>query len=270
MKFNVTVSLQNFSKKPSKKEFMTVQYVRRSLSLDDIIASIKHGNVLSANYTTDYNSIITQLHRSNDNIIGTSFVMFDLDDDVESNLAGLIKNIEIKPTIAYTTYSHGLVGKGNRYRLLYFFDREILNIDVYRGIYDIIKSKNNISINDGCGRNISQAVLGSHTECELINTNIVYSIEQFQLDNKDTRNGHSNSIKKEEKSNIRIECPIQDKEYIADFNNMSYTALIEKYNDKYCFFQHTPLKPVDADTPYIILPPNYIEIMRYWISLVSH
>ena len=102
MKFNVTVSLQNFSKKPSKKEFMTVQYVRRSLSLDDIIASIKHGNVLSANYTTDYNSIITQLHRSNDNIIGTSFVMFDLDDDVESNLAGLIKNIEIKPTIAYT------------------------------------------------------------------------------------------------------------------------------------------------------------------------
>ena len=69
MKFNVTVSLQNFSKKPSKKEFMTVQYVRRSLSLDDIIASIKHGNVLSANYTTDYNSIITQLHRSNDNII---------------------------------------------------------------------------------------------------------------------------------------------------------------------------------------------------------
>ena len=164
MKFNVTVSLQNFSKKPSKKEFMTVQYVRKSLSLDDIIASIKHGNVLSANYTTDYNSIITQLHRRNDNIIGTSFVMFDLDDDVESNLAGLIKNIEIKPTIAYTTYSHGLVGKGNRYRLLYFFDREILNIDVYRGIYDIIKSKNNISINDGCGRNISQAVLGSHTE----------------------------------------------------------------------------------------------------------
>lgn len=270
MKFNVTVSLQNFSKKPSKKEFMTVQYVRKSLSLDDIIASIKHGNVLSANYTTDYNSIITQLHRRNDNIIGTSFVMFDLDDDVESNLAGLIKNIEIKPTIAYTTYSHGLVGKGNRYRLLYFFDKEILNIDIYRGIYDIIKSKNNMSINDGCGRNISQAVLGSHTECELINTNIVYSIEQFQLDNKGTRNGHSNSIKKEEKSNIKIECPIQDKEYIADFNNMSYIALIEKYNDKYCFFQHTPLEPVDADTPYIILPPNYIEIIRYWIYNINY
>lgn len=270
MYFEITISLQNFTEKPNEKEIRTMEYVRRSLSLDEIMAHIKNGYTLSANYTTDYQIIIKQQNRRNERLIGTSFVMFDLDDDIECSIFELIEKLIIKPTIAYTTFSHQKDGKGNRYRLLYLFKEEIQNIDVYRELYDYFKRKNSLSLADECGRNISQAVLGSHKECEIINTNEIYSINQFQLNNSNIRNGHSNSIIEERESNIKIECPIQDEEYITDYKSMSYFELIEKYNDKYYFFQHTPIEEADEDTPYIILPSNYIEITRYWIYSINY
>lgn len=270
MYFEITISLQNFTEKPNEKEIRTMEYVRRSLSLDEIIAHIKNGYTLSANYTTDYQTIIKQQNRRNERLIGTSFVMFDLDNDIECSIFELIEKLIIKPTIAYTTFSHQKDGKGNRYRLLYLFKEEIQNIDVYRELYDYFKRKNSLSLADECGRNISQAVLGSHKECEIINTNEIYSINQFQLNNSNIRNGHSNSIREERESNIKIECPIQDEEYITDYKSMSYSELIEKYNDKYYFFQHTPIEEADEDTPYIILPSNYIEVTRYWVYSIDY
>ena len=125
MYFEITISLQNFTEKPNEKEIRTMEYVRRSLSLDEIMAHIKNGYTLSANYTTDYQTIIKQQNRRNERLIGTSFVMFDLDDDIECSIFELIEKLIIKPTIAYTTFSHQKDGKGNRYRLLYLFKEEI-------------------------------------------------------------------------------------------------------------------------------------------------
>lgn len=270
MRFAITVSLQNFTEKPTGKEIQTMEYVVKSLSLDEIIAHIRNGYTLSANYTTDYKSIIRQQNRRNENLIGTSYVMFDLDDDIKCSLSKLIENLVIKPTIAYTTFSHQKEGKGNRYRLLYFFKEEIMSVNLYRELYDIIRSENNLSVTDGCGRNISQAVLGSYTDCELINTDVVYSINQFNLNNSNIENGLSNSIRNERRSNIKIECPIQDEEYKTDYWNIPLSELIEKYNGKYHFFQHTPIREADEDTPYVILPSNFIEIKRYWVYSIDY
>ena len=41
MRFAITVSLQNFTEKPTGKEIQTMEYVVKSLSLDEIIAHIR-------------------------------------------------------------------------------------------------------------------------------------------------------------------------------------------------------------------------------------
>ena len=45
---------------------------------------------------------------------------------------------------------------------------------------------------------------------------------------------------------------------------MSYGDLLIKYSDKYPIIEHTPLNEADDDIPFIMLPPDYIEIKRYW------
>lgn len=262
MNFNITTSISCFKKKPNNEEIKKIEYIRKNLSLDEIADNIKNGYVLSANFTEDNTTTVKQLQRSYENFVGTHFIMLDLDDDVECSLGELIDKLMIKPSIAYTTYSHQQEGKGNRYRLLYFLKEEIVNINLFKELYQKIVDINSLSLSDNCGKNATQAVFGSHFNCELIDTNQIYSINQFTLENQ---NGHSNSIKKKEKNNIELECLIQDKEYINDFWNLPYTELLAKYNKKYFFFQHTPLEPVSDNVPYILLPPNYVEIKRYCI-----
>lgn len=264
MIINISTSVTSFMAKPNAEEIKKIEYIKQTLSLDEISEYIRNGCVLSANFTEDYTTIITQCQRTYENFTGTHFVMIDLDDDVKCCLSQLIDELKVKPTIAYTTYSHQKEGKGNRYRLLYFFKEEIGNLSIIKELYNNIVDINGLSITDNCGRNCAQAVFGSNSECELINTNLIYSIKQFHL-----TKGLSNSIKEEE-NNIELECPILDKEYISDYWSMSYVDLMAKYNDKYYFFQHTPLEQVDDDTPYILLPSNYLEIKRYWIYTTNY
>lgn len=267
MKFNTTTSLSCFLGKPNNEEIKKIEYIRKNLSLDEITDCIRNGRVLSANFTKDYESTVTQSQRAYKNFIGTHFIMLDLDDDVKCSLGELVDELELKPTIAYTTYSHQQEGKGSRYRLLYFFDEEIVDIDIFKNLYQRIVDINKLSISDNCGKNCAQAAFGSHSRCEIINIGLIYNVSQFHLEK---RNGHSNSIRREEENNIELECPIQDKEYMSDYWSMSFGDLLAKYNEKYYFFQHTPLEPVNSDTPYILLPPNYVEIKRYWIYTTNH
>lgn len=124
-----------------KKRLGLWEYVRRSLSLDEIMAHIKNGYTLSANYTTDYQTIIKQQNRRNERLIGTSFVMFDLDDDIECSIFELIEKLIIKPTIAYTTFSHQKDGKGNRYRLLYLLKKKFKILMYIENYMIILKEK---------------------------------------------------------------------------------------------------------------------------------
>ena len=189
--------------------------------------------------------------------------MIDMDDDVECNLDELVSGLRYTPTIAYTTYNHRQNGKGNRYRLLYLFRIAIFNIDVYKSIYQILIDNLGFKLNDNCGGNVTQAIFGTNENCQIILTENIYSISDFDTSDK-VQNGHYNSIKKEEGNIIRLESPIQDNDYINDFWNMSYGDLLLKYSDTYPIFEHTPLEDVDDDTPFIMLPSNYIEIKRYW------
>ena len=190
--------------------------------------------------------------------------MIDLDGDVECGLDELVSRLRYKPSIAYTTYSHQQEGKGNRYRLLYLFRTAISDTDIYKSIYQILIDNLGFKLNDNCGGNVTQAIFGTNENCQIILTENIYSISDFDISDL-IQNGHSNSIKKEKRNIIEIESPIQDNDYINDYWNMSYGDLLFKYSDKYLIFEHTPLNEADDDTPFIMLPSDYIEIKRYWV-----
>ena len=259
-----TISKECFTQKPSNDEIRKINYERRDLSLDEVVDCIKCGYVFSANFCDDYTTTITQTNRRYNNFISTSMVMYDLDGCIDCSLNELVEKLQIKPTVSYTTFSHQTNNKGNRYRLLYLFGNPIQSIEVYKGIYNEIKSSFNFSIDDNCGSNPTQAVFGSHNGCEVVVTDNSYSIDDFQLTIPNA-NGHSNSIIKEKRNNIEIECLFHNEEYKYDFYHLSYQELIDKYKDVYPFFEHTPLPIVSDDCPYIILPENYISIKRYWL-----
>lgn len=271
----ITVSTMGFEKKPLSNEMGKIQYIIKNLSIDEIAEYIKNGHVLSANFTEDDSTIIRQTQRCYENFISTSMIMIDLDGEVELELNELIELLEFKPSIAYSTYSHLIENKGNRYRLLYLFKEEIRDINQYKEIYQIISNSFPFTIKDNCGRNVTQAVFGSKRDCILIKSDKIYSISNFiRLNHNSNLNNftilnnqisHCNSINKEEENIIRLERLIQDDEYIEDYWNMSHSDLLSKYQDKYPLFEHTPLYQADDDTPYIFLPPDYIEIKRYWL-----
>lgn len=190
--------------------------------------------------------------------------MVDIDGDVECGLNELVSKLRYKPSIAYTTYSHQQEGKGNRYRLLYLFRIAISDTDTYKSIYQILIDNLGFELNDNCGNSAVQAIFGTNEDCQIILTENIYSISDFDI-SYTYQKGHSNSIKERERNIIKLESPFQDNDYINDFWNMSYSDLLLKYSDKYPIFEHTPLSEANDDTPYIILPSDYIEIKRYWI-----
>ena len=258
MKLSITE--EGFSTKPTPKQFVTAKFKLNDVGLQEIVSYIKNGHILSANFTTD-DTVFTQRQRTYNNFLSTSFVFFDLDDDVPVTLEQLVDEIEFKPSIAYQTYSHQNEGKGNRYRLLYFFAELITDTQQYKRIYDCLSKQFNFKIKDSCGHNPTQLVFGTRIENLVLNFNLIYSINNFDK----FESGHLNSIKEEEENIITLQSLFQDKEYINDYFSLPYSELLEKYRDKYFFFEHTPLPTVDNDTPYILLPQDYIEIKRYWL-----
>ena len=257
-----TISEQCFTSKPHNDEIRKINYIRRDLSIDEVVDCIKGGYVLSANFCDDYTSTITQRDRRYNNFISTPMIMFDLDNDIDCTLNELVGALQYKPTISYTTFSHQVNEKGNRYRLLYLFEKPIADIDCYRSIYKKISDTFNFKIDDNCGCNPTQAVFGSHNDCEVIVTDSSYSIDDFNIS---IEKGLSNSITKEKRNNIEIESLFKNQEYKYDFYHLSYSELLDKYRYVYPFFEHTPLPIVSDDCPYIILPENYISIKRYWL-----
>lgn len=257
-----TISEQCFTSKPHNDEIRKISYIRRDLDVDDVVNHIRGGYVLSANFCENYASTITQRDRRYNNFISTPMIMFDLDNDIDCTLNELVGALQYKPTISYTTFSHQKEDKGNRYRLLYLFENPICDIDCYKSIYKKICNTFDFKIDDNCGCNPTQAVFGSHNDCEVIVTDSSYSVDDFNIP---TEKGLSNSIRKEKKNNIEIESLFKNQEYKYDFYHLSYSELLDKYRYVYSFFEHTPLPIVSDDCPYIILPENYITIKRYWL-----
>lgn len=253
----IGISVIGYTSKPTN--IGKISYKSRDIELVDLIDVIKNGYVLSANFSEDLEFEYHQWDRTQAKFISSPFVMIDLDDDYSCSLNELIEMLELKPTIAYTTFSHGI--KGNRYRLLYIFNQQITSIGLCKALYNSLIKRNKLKLSDNCGCNPCQCVIGSKADCELIFNSTLYEIADIL--EHDEEKCISNIKREEERNIIEIEMHFHDKEFEEDYVSLCYESLLAKYLGRYPFFDHTPLK-ADEDTPFIVLPSNYIEIQRYW------
>ena len=266
----ITISTQGYTSKPTC--IPAIEYVRKDLGLDEIVQYIINGHVISANFI-DGDSVITQKDRTLKKFVGTHFVMLDSDDDVQMDLSKLNESLRLKPTLSYTTYSHHQNGKGNRFRLLYFFNEMITDVDVYRRLYDIIVEVNHIDVKDGCGRNPVQNVFGTNctlTDFSFINSDHVYNVDEVMA--LQPKGEMDITCNKRGGENI-MDCNVQFKRkivithqaFLDDYYNMAIGDIIDKYVNVYPNIQQTPLPNVSEDIPYIEYPANYTCIKRRWI-----
>ena len=124
-KYNISISKLGYKSKP-KTEW--IQWIPSLVNEDELYDYLQKGHSICGNY--GFSDKFTK-GRTKDNFIGSPFVYVDIDDvDIDEDtffqtVINKWNGTELKPTYVYCSFSHQLDGKGNRYRLVYLFDKEI-------------------------------------------------------------------------------------------------------------------------------------------------
>lgn len=260
-KFKLSISTENFTHKPESSEISKIKYNFVELDCKEIIYLLKKGYSFTHVFTD--NTTFTQKEKTINNFKYTHFVAVDVDDS-GIDMKEYISNLEYTPTFAYTTFSNCKEGKGYRFRLVYVVNNKITSKERYTDVYRHFTDK--LNLEDNCMQSVAQQMFGTTQDADTFISNKVYdldSIESYKV-NVSNKNGHSNFIKKEKRNIIQLESPF-NKDFLDDYYSLSYKDFLEKYKDVYPFFYSTKLDTVDDDTPYILLPDNYLEIKRYWL-----
>ncbi|MCR8874879.1 hypothetical protein [Phocaeicola barnesiae] len=260
-KFKLSISTENFTHKPESSRIAAIKYNVVELDCKEIIYLLKKGYAFTHVFTD--NTTFTQKEKTINNFKYTYFIPIDVDDSVV-DMNKYISSLEYTPTFAYTTFSNNKEGKGYRFRLIYVVNNKITSKERYTDVYRHFTDK--LNLKDNCMQSVAQQCFGTTQDADTFITNIVYnldSIESYKV-NVSNKNGHSNFIKREERNIIQLESPF-NKDFLDDYYSVSYKDFLEKYKDVYPFFYSTKLPVVDDDTPYILLPDNYLEIKRYWL-----
>lgn len=208
----------------------------------------------------------------------TNIVSVDLDDIAYSwiELKAVISSV--LPTIMYTTYNH--IIEGNRYRLLYCFDEPIYSVELYRALYNSIKSllnKCGVVITDNCGHTPYQMMNGttqSANDFHSKNYNKVFSFSSFlteeqlqAIPNIQSNNKHkvalcTNIVKESNNTNVvsffvQEATPI-DESLIRDANKLSYEVFWHYYRKKYHYIYRKE-KSDWIDYKYQFIDDDYIR-----------
>ena len=100
-------------------------------------------------------------------------ILVDID-DCDNDMETFIRGLEKKPTFAYTTFSNGIKGKGNRFRMIYLFNQKIDSIPLYKAVYNWITE--GLNINDNCMRSVSQQIFGTNFAAKWYKSNVWYDV----------------------------------------------------------------------------------------------
>lgn len=217
------------------------------------------------------------------NWLQSNIICIDLDDRIltYNEFMTLIQDSDICPNIAYRTANDGI--KGNRYRLIYALDDAIVNSKLYSEIYwgiirkieELTKDKNG----DNCCQSVAQQICGTIHKDDIYFNDLYFDVKCFKemfniktLNISDYYQRHNNKENKIKKVSVRksfasfdfSDFSMMHDEFPKDFNTLSFTDIIKKYNGKYYNYECSQLPLVSDDIAYIDIPSNYVEIKRYW------
>ena len=263
--FRLSVSTQIYTDK-NRIQWATVRYKQRELTVSKFVELVKQGYCFCHCFKSK-GEVMCQAEKRDCNFVSAQMVFVDID-DAPIPMREFLNKLSKQPTVAYTTpNNHTEKSKWlYRFRLCYLIDKPITDVNNYSMLYDNILHSicNDIptsQMKDNCGRKASQQFSGNAlSDCDLIETDRLYSLSDFPFEN----NNASFSFYKSEtekahyaKENITI----TNIDFMEDLNRLNPTDLIEKYQERYPYFDHTELHFANG---YALIPENYQEIYRSW------
>lgn len=275
LKENVDTSINSVDVSISEKCYMekntnwgSVRYKRKRVTIDELAGKLRKGYCVCHCFKTD-GTTFGQKEKTNNNFLKADVVFIDIDDcNIEMN--DFVGRLTKKPTLYYTTPNNVTEKSGFRYRfrLVYQFAEPITNVDDYERLYfaitsSITKDVPTFLCKDNCGKSASQQFGGNGKDnCVMKMTRNVFSFSDFpfQMDIASPPSLYYSEMEKT-KGNQYTDVKFTDMEFMRDMDGMKPTDLIRKYENRYPFFESSPLTYEDG---YAIIPDDYRQIYRTW------
>ena len=266
-----------------------ITFSKKELTAEELFYSLVHG------YT------VTSLWRRKDPFNwrrsfdgqweGSQVVFIDADDTIVP-IYTIENKLKHKPTFIFSTQSHQMEGKKNRFRLVYVFDRVMHNRIGYDAIAQELVDEIEACIADAgdkgftldkCTFNNAGFFYGNpKSNIEYITSWCIYSPEEIFKNYDDTpatedeinaatQRAEEKKARKSRK-NSNIPTTQSRKEYYkqnehgpmlmkdCQFGNYSIDELLEKYRGKYIVLLSTPLDEMPAEQPFIPYKEGYQKL----------
>lgn len=240
-----SVSTIGYDHKPDRKsEYKTMLLRNVDVSLEELRNLIKSGHSFSGNYDIDYD--FKTYSKTYSNFKSTNIVSVDVDDISLGWLEFSTIMRPTKPSIIYETFSNGIEGCGNRYRLLYCFSKPIISSEEYCALYYKIRKQvidcagGAFDITDDCGGSCVQLMNGTFPTSKdlLLPKNIdCYSVSEEEIETYRENNPHkAHKTSQKAKTTIDID-NIKPREVSSmlkdDAERLPYDEFKKEYQHKY-------------------------------------
>ena len=258
-RFKISVSEQNVYSKPDKndksdKRMSSLVFKPQEVSVETLIQLAKNGKVFCGLYSSSNPDGSFHIKDKNrDKYISSSTLFYDIDDS-EDCLQDYISRLPYKPTFAYTTFSDGI--KGNRFRLGYVFNRQIIGEKRFNELYEAINVANNFDALDN--RNAIQCYFGTKPFAEDYTSDYIYSTAEFSefVSSEILQTSHSSITTVSASTDI-------DSSFLNDFYHLSFNDFLSKYKDTYYQEYKYSLCPphiLDSSEMFYLFPEPYYTI----------
>ena len=265
----LSLSVDYYLSKP--KNIAQIRYKRRTFTQNSLMVVLGTGYCVAHCFKTQ-NEIFTQSEKTNDNFEYTQMIGVDID-DCDTVMETFIAGLKRKPTFAYTTFSNGIKGKGNRFRMIYIFNQKIDSIPLYKAVYNWVTE--GLNINDNCMRSVSQQMFGTTKDAQWYISDTTYDVPHFdesiittQSEKIKVQNSLNQSAISNQSEKIKVQKVVSSqisKSFINDINCMASMDFISKYRNCYPYFTETELQYKDG---YAVIDSNYYVVKRMWYNQV--
>lgn len=257
--FNISVSTTCHKNKEDFAEASgKMIYRKQTVTISAFCGLIKGGHSFCHCYDDD-DEPFTNFTKTQDNFRYTSYIAYDIDDNT-MQMEEYLTSLTYQPTIAYTTTSNGIEGKGYRYRLIYCFDGKIKGNEEYVSLFDTMQTECGMGeLKDRCTRSTAQPIFGNGLpSCRMVCTNYIYTIPTAALGTPSgTRKKVSKQIIKKEEESVIVCNDI----FMKDFEELSLGKFVSKYCAIYPRIEESKLIYRNGYAP---IDENYICIYRKW------
>ena len=261
LKFDLCVSVDNYTHKPTRKECSKIRFETRNVDMNEMQNLIGQGFA--------YTSLMRDNWRCGDNFVCSHTLTFDVDHS-KISMNQYISNISIKPTLAYTSSSNGTVDGEYSFRLVYLLNNGICTMNEYETLSKTFAKLLQLSFLDnrswkgdqmwfgcqGCQTFSSDTVVDVEYIQKNVNSFLNIKHEECKTPSTDEQNGHKNYYNTQYHNSVNAQ-------FKKDYETMTFQDFIKKYYTVYQNLEHTPIE-VSEDEPIIHYDDDYYEIRRPW------